>query len=55
MVMNTFLVMTLCSLIHGHLHLRGICCLVASSSEVLVTTYEITVCHNTKTTTNSLT
>jgi 2-oxoglutarate dehydrogenase complex dehydrogenase (E1) component-like enzyme len=53
MVVKTCWVMILCSLIGGRLHFRGICCLVASSSEVLVTTYETTVCHDTKTITNS--
>jgi len=53
MVVKTSWVMTLCSLTGGHLHFRGICCLVASSSEVLVTTYKTTVCHDTKTTTDS--
>jgi len=52
-VVKTFWVMTLCSLIGGHIHFRGICRLVASSSKVLLTTYETTVCHDTRTTTNS--
>jgi hypothetical protein len=40
--------MALYSLIGGYQHFRGICCLMASSSEMFITTQETTACHDTE-------